>query len=396
MRKFIFLLCLSGLVFYIAGCRAPAPVPVKPQYDKPLPEGQSALRKITDPAEIPDFSMACLDITDLRSTTANSLNYLSKPSSKKYFPVSGITHSQAQESLKEFAKLLDSGLKGPKLNDAIRQNFDVYMSVGCDDKGTVLFTGYYTPIFDASLTQTGRFRYPLYKMPSDLVKNADGEILGRKGKDGAITPYPARAEIEKSGMLKGTELVWLGDPFEAYVAHVQGSARLKLTSGEQITVGYDASNGQEYHSVAQEMVKDGKIPADKISLAAMIDYFKNHQSEVDMYMQRNPRFVFFTKSQGNPLGCLNEPVTAIRSIATDKSIFPRASLTFISTNLPKETGGTIINRVYSGFALDQDAGGAIRAPGRCDVYMGIGPTAGKLAGYTYQEGKLYYLFLKAK
>jgi len=46
-------------------------------------------------------------------------------------------------------------------------------------------------------------------------------------------------------------------------------------------------------------------------------------------------------------------------------------------------------------ALDQDAGGAIRAPGRCDVYMGQGETAGKLAGQTYQEGRLYYLFLKS-
>jgi len=49
---------------------------------------------------------------------------------------------------------------------------------------------------------------------------------------------------------------------------------------------------------------------------------------------------------------------------------------------------------YTGFALDQDTGGAIRAPGRCDVYMGIGDDAGRLAGQTYQEGKLYYLFLK--
>ncbi len=31
----------------------------------------------------------------------------------------------------------------------------------------------------------------------------------------------------------------------------------------------------------------------------------------------------------------------------------------------------------------------------CDVYMGIGDEAGKLAGQTYQEGKLYYLFLKS-
>ena len=47
-----------------------------------------------------------------------------------------------------------------------------------------------------------------------------------------------------------------------------------------------------------------------------------------------------------------------------------------------------------GFVLDQDTGGAIRAAGRCDVYMGVGENAGELAGKTYREGQLYYLFLK--
>ena len=47
-----------------------------------------------------------------------------------------------------------------------------------------------------------------------------------------------------------------------------------------------------------------------------------------------------------------------------------------------------------GFALDQDTGGAIRAAGRCDVYMGVGDYAGELAGKTYREGQLYYLFIK--
>jgi membrane-bound lytic murein transglycosylase A len=127
----------------------------------------------------------------------------------------------------------------------------------------------------------------------------------------------------------------------------------------------------------------------------MIDYFKRYKDQVATYVRRNPRFVFFKKEDGPPRGSLNEPVTAFRSIATDKSIFPRGCLTFISTTLPQARGGTVVNRLYSGFALDQDTGGAIRAAGRCDVYMGQGDTAGKLAGQTYQEGRLYYLFLKA-
>jgi membrane-bound lytic murein transglycosylase A len=46
------------------------------------------------------------------------------------------------------------------------------------------------------------------------------------------------------------------------------------------------------------------------------------------------------------------------------------------------------------FMLDQDTGGAIRAPGRGDIFMGIGGTAEILAGGQYAEGRLYYFFLK--
>jgi membrane-bound lytic murein transglycosylase A len=69
-------------------------------------------------------------------------------------------------------------------------------------------------------------------------------------------------------------------------------------------------------------------------------------------------------------------------------------LAFISTALPQVKNDRVTLQPYSGFALDQDTGGAIRAPGRCDIYMGQGITASKRAGWTYQEGKLYYLFLK--
>jgi membrane-bound lytic murein transglycosylase A len=393
MKKRILLSVTLFVAAFISGCKTPTKT-TKIPYDRPLPPGASALRKITDPLEIPDFTMACLNTTGLREAIENSRNYLRKPSSRQFFPVSGITHSQAMESLDAFAELLDSGVRGQLLNQAIRNKFDAYTSVGCDDNGTVLFTGYYTPIFNGSLTRNEQFKYPLYKQPDDLVKEPNGEILGRKMPDGTITPYPPRAVIEDSRMLTGNEIAWLSDPFEAYIAHVQGSARLQLPDGKMTTIGYAANNGHEYQSVAEALVRDSKISGEKISLSAMIDYFKRYRDQVDTYVRRNPRYVFFTKEGGPPLGCLNEPVTTLRSIATDKSIFPRASLTFISTTLPQAMGSTVVNQLYSGFALDQDAGGAIRAPGRCDVYMGVGDMAGKLAGQTYQEGRLYYLFLK--
>ncbi len=397
MKIKISLYLLLLLLTITVGCRTPVEqIVTKPPYDRPLLLGQQALSKVTNPSQIPDFTLSCLDLRELKLSIEKSLNYLRKPSSKQFFPVSGITHQRAVDSLVAFSDLLDSGLRGTDLNTAMRDKFDVYISVGCDNQGTVLYTGYYTPIFEGSFEPSKRFMYPLYKQPENLVKGPDGEILGRRYDDGKIGSYPPRAVIEDTMLLRGKELVWLRDPFEVYIAHVQGSAKIRLPHGEIATVGYAANNGHEYKSITEALVKDGRISNSRMSLAAMIAYFKNNSTQVAKYTRMNPRFVFFRKEHGEPRGSLNEPVTPMRTIATDKSIFPRGCLVFISTVLPQVKNGQVVLQPYSGFALDQDTGGAIRAPGRCDIYMGQGDTAGELAGRTYQEGKLYYLFLKSE
>ena len=157
-----------------------------------------------------------------------------------------------------------------------------------------------------------------------------------------------------------------------------------MPSGQIETVGYAAHNGWEYQGIVQKLVADGKLSDKNINLKAMIDYFQAHPDEIDRYVNRNPRFVFFQSGQGDPRGSLNEPVIPFRTIATDKTIYPRAMFAFVSAALNRSVG----------FALDQDTGGAIRAAGRCDVYMGVGDHAGELAGGTYREGRLYYLFIK--
>lgn len=384
----LLLLLIGGL-----GCRTKV-LDTQVQYDRPLPPGQLALHRIRDANDLPDFSRAWQDLETLRTATERSLNYLSKASSRQYYPYGDISHDRVVKTLEALLTFVDSGIRRSELNGIVRAHFDVYTSIGCDDRGTVLFTGYYTPIFDASFERTERFAHALYKMPDDLIKGPDGQTLGRRDPAGGITEYPDRATLERSGALDGQELVWLADPFEVYIAHVQGSAKLRMPDGEIITVGYAANNGHDYISVAKALVADGRIPSDRMSLAAMIDYFKQHPDRVNRYTQRNPRYVFFRIAEETPHGSLNEPVTPMRTIATDKSIFPRAALAFISTTVPRLGQTGVVKKPYEGFVLDQDTGGAIRAPGRCDIYMGEGDRAGHLAGQTYQEGRLYYLFLK--
>ncbi|MHC5082623.1 MAG: MltA domain-containing protein [Planctomycetota bacterium] len=393
MKRNILLGLVLAILLTFAGCKT-AEVVEKPDYERPLPPGRHALRKITDPSMIPDLTIACYELKDMRDAIDNSLSYLSKPSSEQFFPMADITHDRAVASLRAMGQLIDNGLYGKALDTAIRTRFDFYQSIGCDDKGTVLFTGYYTPIFNGSLKQSGPYKYPLYKKPADLVKDDKGNILGQRQGDGSLRPYPTRQQIDGSGMLKGTEIAWLADPFEVYIAQVQGSAIIRQPDGQLVTLGYAANNGHEYNSVAKQMIADGVVPKQGMSLKAMIDYFKANPHQVDKYINRNPRYVFFQMAGGNPRGCLNEEVIAMRTIATDKSIYPRASLGVMKTKLPRAIGPSVNKAPYTGFFLDQDAGGAIRAPGRCDVYMGTGELAERMAGQVYEEGNLFYLFLK--
>ena len=388
--KFILIGLILVIVFLaLAGCEKRRAVLIdhqEPQkdYTRQLPPGELALRKITNPSQIPDYTQACSDMNGLLEAIEHSLNYMAKPSSSAFYPYGDITHEHAIKSLQELKKLATAGLSPQQMNTVLREKFDTYISVGCDDQGTVLFTGYYTPIFNGSPIRTDIFKYPLYKSPNDLLKGPDGTILGQKGTDGQIRQYPSREDIQKSNILAGNELVWLSDPFEVYVVHVQGSAKIRMPDGQIETVGYAAHNGWEYQSIRQKMIADGKFTEKNINMKAMIDYFKTHPNEVDMYVNKNPRFVFFKSEEGDPRGSLNESVIPFRTIATDKTIYPRAMFAFTAVDIDRPIG----------FALDQDTGGAIRAAGRCDVYMGVGDHAGELAGKTYHEGQLYYLFIK--
>ncbi len=88
------------------------------------------------------------------------------------------------------------------------------------------------------------------------------------------------------------------------------------------------------------------------------------------------------------------PVTAERSIATDKRLFPPGALAIITTEIPYVHNGQLEKRRVTRFVLDQDTGSAIRGAGRVDVFMGAGPQAGDRAGLINATGQLYYLVLK--
>lgn len=366
----------------------------KKQYDRPLGDGQIALREV-DINTLPPIALG--DRTALRAGIAHSQAFIDKKSTFAQ-PIAGISKEQVAASLKAMDALLVSTTTDEQFNAALRQQFRAYMSIGCDDQGTVLFTGYYTPIFNGSRTQDATYRYPIYKRPADLVMTTSQEIAKQSP---AMTPYPDAATIDSSGMLKGQELVWLADPYEAYLIRVQGSAKLKLADGSTMEIGYSGTNGYQYHGIGQDLVKDSKISLDRLSYFTMREYFKSHPEEVPVYTGRNPRYIFFTETKGGPFGSIGQPVTPDVSIATDKSIFPPGGPVVVATAL--STGSEDAAKLkdapnkgqsYVTVRLDQDTGGGIQAPGHADLYMGEGEGNERRAGGQYAEGKLYYLIVK--
>jgi membrane-bound lytic murein transglycosylase A len=187
---------------------------------------------------------------------------------------------------------------------------------------------------------------------------------------------------------KSLELVWLADPIDAYIAHVNGSAFIELPDGQMLRLGYAGKNGRDYSSLGRALVEDKKLGEDEVSLASIRRWANEHPDEIERYLHRNESYVFFTPIDGNPRGSLNVPVEAGRSLATDKTLFPRGSLVYVDTR-SSGRGSFAMHQ----FLFDQDTGGAIRTAGRADIYLGIGPEAEQIAGTTKTEGQLYYLFL---
>lgn len=393
--RFLILITISVTLI---GCSnkqtAELPSAATPNYTRPLPEGERALRLVSA-EQWPDMGDAW-DNRDffLQDSLDWSMGWFDAPSSKQWFPMEGVTHEHAKLSVLEFKTLLKESQSREKFLNAIETQFNLYESVGCDDNGTVLFTGYYSPDFHASTLPTSAYQSPLYERPHDLVSHpTTGEPLGRELPSGEIVTWPTREEIESKDLLSGTELVYVADHLDAYTIHVNGSARLRMDNGDIKYIGYAGKTDRPYKGLGESVLEAKLVSPDKLSLREIRKLYDKNPTQISELINNNESYVFFQEYDGAnwPAGSLGVPVTARRSVATDKSIFPRGGIVLVDTSVHTLTGE---QKPFVQFMVDQDTGGAIRAPGRCDLFMGIGATAGIKAGKQYSEGKLYYLFLK--
>ena len=258
----------------------------------------------------------------------------------------------------------------------------------------MLVTGYYQPHFAGSLTRTPPFLYPVYARPDSLVVRDSGgrKTIGRLV-DGVLRPFWTRREIERGNLLAGSEMVWLADPFDVCVLHVQGSAILHLTDGSRRGIHYAESNGRTYRSIGAYLVETGRMVLAEVTMDSIRDYLARHPEERDLILHQNDSFIFFHWTEAGPaVGSLGRPLTPGRSIAVDQHWYPPGALAYLESLQPVFADGMMTGwQRLQRFVSVQDTGSALIGPGRVDLFWGSGEHAGRAAGRMKEDGELYLL-----
>jgi membrane-bound lytic murein transglycosylase A len=270
--------------------------------------------------------------------------------------------------------------------------FQTYLAVFRAVAGTRI-TGYYEPVYAGSAVRRPGYDVPLYAKPRDLIATHLAGFDDRTGKhrmvgrlrNGRLVPYYSRARIE-SGVIshRADVIAWLRDPVDAYMAEVQGAARLRLPDGALIDLGFDGTNGRAYTPIGKVMIKQGDLAANDISIQSISAWLRAHPAEAQGLMDTNKNFVFFKRVDdvpdglGTP-GALGVPLTPEASLAVDQKAIPLGAPVFVATKT--------LDRLTTAQDIDVGAKGAAAA----QIFFGIGPNAAQLAGAMDEVGALFVL-----
>lgn len=349
-----------------------------------------------------------MEFKGLADAVRPSLDYYKKlPSDTQfYLGPDRVTALDMIVTLQNFLLIIENGsLTYDQKVKQIKKEFVLFRSVGSNGSGRILFTGYYEPVLTCRLNADDVYKYPLYKRPDDIIEIdlslfgngfPKNRIFGRlEGKK--VVPYYSREEIDQKNAFAGKdlEILWCADILDIYTLQVQGSGKVDLGDGNVISVLYDGQNGRPYRSLGKYLIDTGAIPKDKMSMQAIREYLRAHPDEIFKILNQNPSYVFFRMDMGPSVGNIGVPLTPGRSIATDSKLFPKGAIAIIHTEKPVIENNAIKEWApFTRFVLNQDTGGAIKGPGRVDLFWGQGPEAEISAGYMQQEGELYFLMRK--
>jgi membrane-bound lytic murein transglycosylase A len=271
--------------------------------------------------------------------------------------------------------------------------------------GNGLVTGFYEPEAEASLAASGRFRYPLYGRPDDLVDvegigdahGLDHYLAFARADGGRLVEYHDRAAIENGALAgRGLELFWLADRVDLFFIHVQGAARLRLPDGSVRRVTYAAKSGHRFTGPGRVLASLGEIPEAQVTMQSIRAWLGENPGRADEILHRNRSFIFFREAPVDdgklgPVAAAKVPLTPGRSIAVDRLIHTFATPVHVAAPSLDAFGGSGFRRLM----IAQDTGSAITGIARGDLFAGSGDAAGEIAGVVRHEATFHVLVPRA-
>ncbi len=399
LGRLLGLLFSVGLIFVLFGCH--------PGVQEDVTKVHS-LEKI-NPEKYPVF-LDSLGVEGLQTSIDNSLTYFKRvPLDRSYtYGKDVYTAGHMIRSLETFKSFLHQDPSSKALHAFIKSRFNVYTAAGNQD-GEVLFTGYYEPTYEGSLEKSDATPFPVYSKPEDLLEielshfsdkyKGHRRLVARVNTEKKrVEPYFSRKQINTTDDFakRADVVVWLKSRVDRFFLEIQGSGRIVLEDGSIIRVHYAGSNGNAYRSIGRYLINKNEILKENMSMQAIRTWLDLHPDRMDEVLHVNESFVFFKKEDGGPYGSLSVVVSAFRSIATDSKLFPKGALCFLQAKLPDRVNVNPIKtwEKASFFVLNQDTGGAIKGPGRADIFCGNDNYAEYTAGHMNTYGRLYFIVLK--
>ena len=371
-----------------------------------LPESHTTNSKSSpdgDSFKTPEIFFDDLNQASLRKVILNQLKTMefTNPAKVERLGDLMVTNGWLKQTLRSFLSLTNENLPPKEFSQRLRDEFIIHR-VGKGKRKQVLFTGYYAPKMQASRVKTKKYRHPIYRIPESSPRP---QLIGHSTNykiHESSTPNPqswrnyTRRQIDGEGVLKGQglEIAWLENDVDRFFLHVQGSGRLLFGDGTLMGVHFAAANNFKFGGLGKHMIKDGVIDLAQGSMQGIKKYFREHPEDIEKYLFRNKRYIFFELSNGgNPRGSGGGELLEGRSIATDKKVYPAGGLAFVKLRKPiLDNKNEIVQwKSFSRFVVDQDTGDAIRGKGRADFYFGMGDRAGAKAGHFHEWGDVFYI-----
>jgi len=246
------------------------------------------------------------------------------------------------------------------------QPYKIYNDNG-GTKGT--YTGYYSPVIPGCRTKTAECNEPLMAIPTN-GQNFKG--------------VPKKKIVENK---IGRVLYW-ANIVDVQNIQIQGSGMLKLSDGKMVKLNFAAVNDMPFKSIGEQLRDRGIRPEGGYSADAVWKHLKKNPKLAKEVIYNNPRYVYFYESvPPDVIGKLGTPLSKIRSVAMDDSLYTLGLPVYIDTNL---SNGQKFRRLM----IAQDTGSAIRGWIRADIFFGKGDEAYNYAHGQHAQGEMYILMPK--